>query len=199
MKTKIPIVAVVVVLLTAVSACAVLSKDIYSDTVIQAGNEYEVVKIHDDATVGMTGGKVQYSLDTTDVSTFNLFGGYIQSLHVYDSSKSYMYGGEIGRALVLSGSGAAHVLGGIVGLEIRIYDSGVLTVHGHAFEWEPFTSLGTEGFLSGYLLDGTPFRTHLRMLPEPFPGSHVLLVPEPSMFVMFSACTLIFLKRRRSS
>jgi len=197
MKTKIPIVAAGLLLLAAATAQATIRRDIYSDAVIQPGNEYDVVNLYEDATVGMTGGKVQYSLYTKDSSTLNLFDGEVSFLCVYDSSRLYMYGGQIRRSLALSGSGAASVFGGIIGPEIQIYDSGVLTVHGYAFEWQAFTSLGTEGFLSGNLLDGTPFRAHLRTLPEPFPGSYVVLVPEPGTLLIFSIGGLILLGRRQ--
>ena len=53
-------------------------------------------------------------------------------------------------------------------------------------------SAGKTGWLSGYWLDGTAFsRIYLRNLPEPFPGSHVVLIPEPGTFLLLSLGGLI--------
>jgi len=194
MKAKIPILCVGILLFMTVGAKGTLKLDVYEDTVIQPGDELNIVNTYNDATVGMTGGNV-IDLHTFETSVFNFFNGQIDSLYLSDSSTLYMYGGQIGSAIRLSGSAKANILGGDIGPEISIHDSAVAIFHGSNFLWED-TGTGRSGFLSGYLVDDTPFRTYLRGLPEAFPGSHVVLIPEPCTLLMFAIGTLSLSGRR---
>jgi len=158
--------------------------EFHDDWIIHEGDEYAEVHVYDDATVGMTGGRV-VDLYANDSSTVNLFDGEVLWLYAEDSSRICMYGGSIDRALSLTGSSVASLYGGMSGAEVDIFDSGVVKVYGYGFEFQSTGPPGTTGWLSGYWLDGTPFnKMYLRNLPEPFPGSHVVLIPEPGTVLL---------------
>jgi hypothetical protein len=162
------------------------------DWVIHEGDEYDIVSVLNDATVGMTGSEV-WEIHAKESSTFNLFDGVAYSVYAENSSSIYIYGGTIDRSLYLSGSSTANLFGGEIAADVVIFDSGRLNVYGYGFEYRP---AGGSGWLSGYWLDGTPFNDmYLRILPEPFPGSHVVLIPEPTTLLLLALGGAIIRRR----
>ena len=148
------------------------------DWVIHEGDEYDIVSILNDAIVGMTGSEV-WGIHAKESSTFNLFDGVAHRVYAESSSSIYIYGGTIDRSLNVAGSSTVSLFGGEEFGDVAIFDSEVLKIYGYGFEYQP-AGAGS-GMLSGYWLDGTPFSgMYLRMLPEPFPGSQIVLIPEPS-------------------
>jgi len=165
------------------------------DWVIHPGDEYDVVSVLNDATVGMTGGVV-WELYATEFSTINVFDGIVRSLYTYDSSNTYVYGGTIDASLCVAGSSTVSLFGGQQFGYVAIFDSGVLKIYGFGFEYEATGPDRRSGILSGYWLDGTPFNgMYLRMLPEPFPGSQIILTPEPGTLVILSLGGMILRRR----
>jgi len=96
MKRIITIILVVLLITSAVHALP--NWDIYSDAVIQDGDEYNVVSVYDTpsghTTVDMFGGWVD-TLRTYDESTLNLRGGEINTFNAYDLSKVNVSAGYI--------------------------------------------------------------------------------------------------------
>jgi len=163
------------------------------DWVIHEGDDYDEVYIYDEATVGMTGGEV-WKLYSNDSSTFNLFDGVVYWLRAYDSSTINIYGGSIDRLLGIGDSSVVNLFGGQVATDVVMSDSGTLKIYGYGFEYRP-AGPGS-GWLSGYWLDGTAFsEMYLRYLPEPFPGSHVVLIPEPTTLLLLALGAAIIRRR----
>jgi hypothetical protein len=188
---KIRIAILVVVVLAGAGRVEATVVEFREDWLIHEGDEYDQVHVYDDATVGITGGRV-LDLYANDSSTVNLFDGEVLWLYGSDSSRIYMYGGSIDRALTLTGSSVASLYGGMSDVEIRIFDSGIVRFYGYGFEFEPTGASGKSGMLSGYWLDGASFSgIYLRNLPEPFPGTQVVLIPEPASFLLLSLGGLI--------
>lgn len=132
-------------------------------------------------------------------STVNLFGGVVYQLSTRDSSTVYMYGGEIDRVLSVGDSSVASLFGGKIAADVAIFDSGMVKIYGYDFHWQRSGGGAESGMLSGYWLDGTAFSgMYLRNLPEPFPGSHIVLIPEPCTFLLLSLGSFI-LRRQNSS
>jgi len=165
------------------------------DWVIHVGDEYDIVSVLNDATVGMTGGEVG-KFYAREFSTVNVFDGVVRSLYAYDSSSIYIYGGTIDRTLYVAGSSSVSLFGGEEFGDVAIFDSGVLKIYGYGFEFRPTGTDPRSGMLSGYWLDGTPFSgMYLRMLPEPFPGSQITLIPEPATLLFLSLGGVILRRR----
>jgi len=184
--SKIPITILVLLTLVAAGKVQATIVEFHDDWIIQEGDEYEKVYVYDDATVGITGGKVR-DLYANDSSIVNIFAGDVTWLYSSGSSTINIYGGEIDRALRIKDSGVANLFGGDGALEIAIFDSGILKIFGYGFEWQPIGEGSRTGLLSGDWLDGTPFSgMYLRNLPEPFPGSQVVLIPEPATIFLLA-------------
>jgi hypothetical protein len=191
---KIRVVILLLVMLAGAGRVQATIVEFYEDWIIHEGDEYDEVHIYNDATIGITGGEVGH-LYANDSSTVNLFDGVVYSLYAYDSSTIYIYGGLIDRSVSVADSSIASLYGGMSGAEVRIFDSGIVRIYGYGFEWEP-TLGGETGWLSGYWLDGTSFsRMYLRNLPEPFPGSQVVLIPEPGALLLLALGSLGLRKR----
>lgn len=92
------ITTILVVLLGTSTVQALPNWDIYSDAVIQDGNEFNVVSVYDTppdyTTVDMLGGLVD-TLDAYDESTINISGGTVNTLNSYESSTVNTFGGSI--------------------------------------------------------------------------------------------------------
>jgi len=121
----------------------------YSDGVIQEGDFYDIVEVHDtppaQTTVDMTGGNVGRSdnydsgLFAYDSSTVNISGGRVNYLHTYNSSSVNISGGWVGdwegesmRAHDTSNINVyngANLVGDSFG-SLDVFDSAVLNVYG---------------------------------------------------------------------
>lgn len=192
----IPIIIFVVCTLVAAGKVQATIVEFYDDWIIQEGDQYDEVYIYGDATIGVTGGSVG-DLYAKESSTVNLFDGMVYLLGASDSSTVYIYGGQIKLALSVRGSSVASLFGSTINT-ISILDSGIVRIYGTGFQWERSGGGAESGCLSGCWLDGTGLTIYFRDLPEPFPGSHVALIPEPCTFLLLSLGGFI-LRRRNSS
>jgi hypothetical protein len=171
--------------------------EFHDDWIIHEGDEYESVVIFNDATLGMTGGVVG-RVHANDSSRFNLFYGLVSELVASDASTVYMYGGAIEGSLIVDRLSSVSLFGGTIGEALTIPHSGTVNIYGYGFNWERAAGPAESGWLSGYWLDGTPFSMYLRNLPEPFPGSHVVLIPEPGALLFLALGSLGLRKRSLS-
>jgi hypothetical protein len=192
---KIRILSVLVsVLLSGGAAEATL---IYEDWLIHEGDDYDIVSVLNDATLGMTGGEVR-RLYTNHASTLNFFDGTVSWLTASDTSTMYIYGGLTEHALILERESTVNLFGGTIGERVRIYDSGRVNIYGYGFEFLADGGTGgISGLLSGYWLDHTPFTIRFEDLSEPFPGTQIQLIPEPSVFLLLCFGALILKWRNR--
>ena len=180
MKAKIPILIVGILLFVTATSKGDLTLEVYQDTVIQPGDQFNVVHTYDDATVGMTGGRV-YTLFTGGNSTFSLFDGQIDGVFTRGESRLYMYGGQLGVNILVADSGTISVFGGDFSADINIPNFGKVIFYGYDFQFEEQSQM-----LTGYLLDGSSFETWLGRAPEPFIGPDYAIVPEPSTLLILS-------------
>jgi len=172
---KIRILSVLVlVLLSGGAAEATL---IYEDWLIHEGDDYDIVSVLNDATLGMTGGKVEH-LHTDGSSTLNLFDGMVSWLIASDTSTMNIYGGLIEHALIVDRQSSVNLFGGTITEGVTIPHSGRVNVYGYGFDFR--SGWEGNGWLSGYWLDDTPFSIYFMDSAEPFPGSQIVLIPEPS-------------------
>ena len=104
--------------------------DIYSDAVIEDGDDYWTVRVFDSppdhTTVDMTGGSANV-IQTYDVSTLNMSGG-ITEVSAHDESTINMSGGTI-YTLRAGESSTANVFGGFVN-SLHSWDVGIVNVWG---------------------------------------------------------------------
>jgi len=104
--------------------------DIYSDAVIEDGDDYWTVRVYDSppdhTTVDMTGGSANV-IQTYDVSTLNMSGG-ITEVSAHDESTINMSGGTI-YTLRAGESSTANVFGGFVN-SLHSWDVGIVNVWG---------------------------------------------------------------------
>jgi len=165
---------------------------IYGDWLIHEGDEYDIVSVVNNATVGMTGGEVGH-LHTNDSSTLNLFGGMVSWLIASDTSTMNIYGALIEHALIVDRQSTVNLFGGTICQGVTIPHSGIVNVYGYAFDFRP----GNEGngWLSGYWLDNTPFSIYFMDSADPFPGSQIVLIPEPNTLVVLLLGGLMLRKR----
>lgn len=82
------------------------TKIFYSDGVIQEGDGYDIVEVHDtppsQTTVDMTGGWAGYpGMSTFDASVVNISGGFVGYLQTNDSSTVNISGGLVGHLDVI--------------------------------------------------------------------------------------------------
>ncbi len=148
MKTKTFIVIVLMLLLYTPKVQADLFWDVYSDAVIQEGDEYIGVNVYDTppnrTTVSMFGGYADY-IHTRDSSILNVLGGRVQVV-AFDQSVINITGGDfsgaeawdyavvnfsgdaVSKRLGAKGFGIVNILGGTVS-NIGGYDTGTINIY----------------------------------------------------------------------
>lgn len=184
----------IVLALILLSGGAAKATLIYEDWLIHEGDEYDIVSVLNDATLGMTGGKVEH-LHTSDSSTLNLFDGMVSWLIASDTSTMYIYGGLTEHALILERESTVNLFGGTIGEGVRISGSARVNIYGYGFEFLADGGTGgISGLLSGYWLDHTPFTIRFKDLSKPFPGTQIQLIPEPATLLLLSLGGLVVKK-----
>lgn len=99
----------------------------YSDGVIQEGDFYDIVEVHDTppghTTVDMTGGWVGYpGMSTFDTSVVNISAGGVGFLQTNDSSAVNISGGWVGHPM----AGGETTISAHDHSTINVYDGGLL-------------------------------------------------------------------------
>ena len=164
--------------------------DIYSDAVIQEGDEYGYVRVFDtppvQTTLNMTGGYVDW-LNTYDSSVTNVYDGTLFIVQTYGTSIVNVFGGTIS-PLEVYDSSTAHIHGGVLDYHLVVSETASAHIYGSDFAFQPSGSGPRDGWLSGYWEDNSPFNIWLRNLPEPFPSAQLVLheIPEPSILAFLS-------------
>ena len=162
--------------------------NIYSDTTIITGDEYGTVNIYDtppnQTTVTMTGGDI-WQVVAHNSSEFIMNGGTVNNIHADDDNRLEISGGDIGSVGLESSTSTLFLSGGNISY-ISIHALGA-TLHVYGYDFQ-YTAGGIFGYgsLSGYWENNSDFTILFRYLPEPFPGSSVVLhtVPEPTTFLV---------------
>ena len=125
--------------------------DIWTDTVIKDGDDYDYLYVHDSppahtlvrmiggyvydlfaldaSTITITGGRVS-DLYAKNKSTVNIGGGTISDVMSYDSSAVNITGGEIPNGLQSGGSSRVNVSGGIIGSFVCVANNSILNISG---------------------------------------------------------------------
>lgn len=124
---------------------------------------------NDNSQVNMSGGSIESFFYAEENSKTNFSGGYIgASLLAYNYSQVYMSGGSIGidleahdnsqitvsggmfRDLEAEDNSQIYLSGGVIGRNIGIRDSGIITIYGYGFAIDGFpVETGTYGVLPG--------------------------------------------------
>ncbi|UCG48095.1 MAG: hypothetical protein JSU94_21785, partial [Phycisphaerales bacterium] len=143
----------VIVIATGIFSCC--HADIWTDTVIKDGDDYDYLYVHDsppaNTLVSMIGGSVYdlFALDASTItitagrvtdlyakneSTVNINGGTIGDVMSYDSSTVNITGGEIPNGLQSGGSSRVNVSGGIIGSFVCATHNSLLNISGGRIE-----------------------------------------------------------------
>ncbi|MHC4626328.1 MAG: hypothetical protein ACYTDV_05040 [Planctomycetota bacterium] len=148
--------------------------DFTGNGVVQDGDSYDDVFVHQDSVVDVTGGTVG-KLWSCDKSIVNISGGRITYAQSYDQGTINISGGVVTEPSIWDDSGTINVRGGtcwnvtvgagrlnlfggqITGMGISApAPGGSVHVYGHRFEYYPLPGL-SDGRLEGFWRDGTPF------------------------------------------
>ncbi|MHC4432182.1 MAG: hypothetical protein ACYTBS_10115 [Planctomycetota bacterium] len=148
--------------------------DFTGNGVVQDGDSYDDVFVHQDSVVDVTGGTVG-KLWSCDKSIVNVSGGRITYAQSYDQGTINISGGVVTEPSIWDDSGTINVRGGtcwnvtvgagrlnlfggqITGMGISApAPGGSVHVYGHRFEYYPLPGL-SDGRLEGFWRDGTPF------------------------------------------
>lgn len=93
-----------ILFLLPLSAKATGTTTFYNDGIIQAGDSWTNVYVHDTlpnhTTVTMTGGSVNDSMGVYDASTFNMSDGHVAGLNAWQSSSINISGGSVSGLLL---------------------------------------------------------------------------------------------------
>ncbi|RLI51103.1 MAG: hypothetical protein DRP09_19545, partial [Candidatus Thorarchaeota archaeon] len=186
MKTKI-ITMIAVVVFYPSQELKATDIDFYDDGIIQEGDGYDNVNVHNVAIVDMTGGVVS-DFFTNDSSTANLTDGEIWRFYCRDTSTFNMFGGIIHQSFGVSGNGIANLHAGSIGQGLSAIESSEINVYGYDFSLIPS---GSNYFLSGFWGNDDPFTLYLRG-PETYPRVVLHEIPEPHSFAfLFLGSSLI--------
>jgi hypothetical protein len=148
--------------------------DFRSNGVVQDGDSYDDVFVHQDSVVEITGGTIG-KLWSCDKSVVNISGGRITYAQSYDQGTINISGGIVTEPSIWDDSGTINVRGGtcwnvtvgagrlnlfggqITGMGISApAPGGAVHVYGHGFEYYPVAGF-SDGRLEGFWRDGTPF------------------------------------------
>ena len=148
----------------------------YHDGLIQEGDEYFFVTVNDTepshTTVYMFGGFV-HSLVVNDSSTFNFFQGVVDMLILDDSSTGNLYGGTIN-------------------LHLQADALSTVNIYGYNFE---VMEIPAGHVLSGYWGDGSEFSMYFR--GPAYEQAMLHVIPEPASFTFVGLALLLLRTRSR--
>jgi len=150
--------------------------------IIENGDNYDRITLHDYASVNMIGGEVT-GFTTFNSSYITLSGGLIHSgISTFNNTVIEMNGGSV-LNLELGNSSIMYLSGGNIDGVVSIFENAVLHIYAKDFLYTP-EEYGFGG-LSGHWINDTEFSIDFRFLQTPFlTGSSVVMhiVPEPCSF-----------------
>ena len=152
----------------------------YDDGIIQSGNYYDV-NVYNSSNVIMSGGSA-FHLYLYNSSSFTMNGGTFSSwAHTHNNSTLNIYGGKF-ESVSLADKSTINIHGGEIVDYLTIFGTGKIHFYGYDFIYQRSGGGAESGWLSGIWADGSSFSVYLRALPEPFPGSQIILyeIPEPA-------------------
>jgi len=184
------------------------------DGVIQEGDDYDDVWVYDTppqiTTLDMTGGEVAV-LKNYDWSITNISGGLVAYALSYDNSTINISGGIVHEATISGtgtinmtdgtcwrlgvGNGVVNLYGGQITINGIRGHLGRVNIYGYGFEYDPYHAQygGSDGMLTGFWADGTPFAIDFW---EPAYDMVVLHeVPEPATLLLLGLGA-VMLRRR---
>jgi hypothetical protein len=148
--------------------------DFRGNGVVQDGDSYDDVFVHQGSVVDVTGGRIG-KLWSCDRSVVNIRGGRITYAQSHDQGTINISGGTVTEPSIWDDGGTINVSGGtcwnvkvgagrlnlfggqITGMGISVpAPGGAVHVYGHGFEYYPLTGL-SDGRLEGFWRDGIPF------------------------------------------
>ncbi|MEM7311919.1 MAG: hypothetical protein AAF497_02085 [Planctomycetota bacterium] len=171
---------------------------------------------YDESTINVYGGSLIDDLFGLQSATINVFGGtVVEDVTVLDDATAYLTGGVFNEDIEVDGglidiSGGMLAANGLGGLDIGLGADadGTIILRGSSFTVNgvPATSgpiADISGTISGTLADGSTF-TDVPFDRDPSggpdTGNIIIAIPEPSPFVAWCLCGLLFtgIKRRNS-
>jgi len=215
MKIRMPLLALLFLCLAVASQTArAVDITFTSSGTIQDGDSYARVTVQNDGTVvDMTGGEITFILSLFNRSTFNLTGGTVTAVLIdsLPSSTLNILGGSISGMLVPYGTSYTLITGGSVQCGLKVYGNSIIDVKGGKVWFSEFNHAGsyeippsfniygsnfdyTNGTISGYLLDGNPFRID-NIYGSDYAYFH--LIPEPTA-LLFLTTGMLFLRKRKN-
>ena len=140
----------------------------------------------------LTGGSIDWYLQSFDTSTVNISGGtLVDFLEAYDTSEVNVSGGTMGDNLYAFDDSTVTVSGGSIEKDLYAFNDSTLTIIGTGFNFA-YGDYGTGNWtngttLTGTLEDGTAFNNDVTIFSS---GTVTLAapataVPEPSSIAMF--------------
>ena len=191
MKTKV-ITILAAIMFLPVSQVQAIDVDFYTDSTIQDGAIYNMVRIYDTppetTTVDMYGGGVN-SFRTYDTSTLNIYGGgVLGEIIAGNSSVVNIYGGSVTcHSLAVMDLSTLNIYGGNFSStnSPSFSESSTVDIHGYDFNYDGWS-------LTGFLQDGSSF-IFTELSPSNY--AHINLIPEPATFLLFGLGVLLLRKR----
>lgn len=186
---------------------------IYNDDTIvdMLGGLVDWMQTYDASTLNVFDGYVS-TLHATDFSTASVSGGEAYSLWAYDAAtvtlagsgivRSLSAGGDFGTANVYGGSvdyicpvehGTVNLYGGLVTDSLSAIDLSIVNVFGHDLVLSSSGGRYTDGQISGFWLDDTPFTIDLNGSGT---YSHINLIPEPTSLALLTLGGLVLRWKR---
>jgi len=164
---------VIVLALASVCLAEWPSIDFYTDGVIQDGNTFSIVRTFDDATVDMTGGNIQGSLELYNTSIFNAVGGWMGDVSMGYSARITLFDTSVINLRELEGG----TIYGVPNTLIEAYSgsNAHINFYGYGFNFEG-------AILRGYWADGSEFAFAIRSNEDTQTALSFYIVPEPATF-----------------
>jgi hypothetical protein len=196
-------IATILLLCGGLVQATIVDVNIYSDAVIEDGDEYGTVNIYDtppnQTTVTMTGGDISY-VNIYDTASLNCNDGELHFLYLHDNATATILGIDYLSGLELHDSSELHIHEGSPASSIsaQIFNNAQLHIYGYSLQLHIPTSGGTSGAVTGYWESGEGFTIGFRNAGEFDPLNQVFLheIPEPSTLSMLGVL-LLFIERRK--
>lgn len=170
--------------------------NIYSDAVIEDGDEYGTVNIYDtppdQTTITMTGGEIIFC-KVFDAALLDYREGNLSHIEVNDFGTAYVKGASA-YTFDLYGSGKVHIYNSQPISSIQIFDDAELHIYGYNLEYD---ETPTPNWITGQWENGQEFKVYLRNIYSYNPEQVFLHeIPEPSTLSMLGVL-LLFIERRK--